>query len=110
MADQGDVSEPGESGVVIDCIDWDLRREMATAPRDAKHFGGVARCLQCAQERRVVVRAPGWAFAPLPVECSSCGGWALLVDPSVPVVEGAKQQEPYFLIVVPAPDGPGSQA
>jgi hypothetical protein len=90
---------------LVDRIDWDLRREMATAPRDAKHFGGVARCLQCGQERRVVVRAPGWAFGPLPVTCEACGAWALLVAPGVPVVEG--EQEPYFVIVVPAPDGPG---
>lgn len=99
-----EVARPVVDNVVGERVDWELRREMATAPRDVKHFGGVARCLSCGQERRVVVRAPAWAYGPLPVECEACGGWALLVHHEVPVAEG---EEPYFVIVVPAPDGPG---
>lgn len=85
-------------GEVIGRINWELRREMATAPLDVKHFAGTGRCMDCGYEVKVVIPTPLWAAHPpsLMCEATGCEGLTVLVHPD----DDPDNGEPYDYIVV----------
>lgn len=82
-------------------VNWQLKKDINSAPPDVKHFGGTLRCLKCGAQDRCVIPAPLWAMtAPTPgCEEDGCDGLMVFVHPDDEPPEG---EEPYdYFVVLP---------
>lgn len=84
-------------GDVIRKVNFELLKELNTAPLDVKHFLGTARCFECDKEHKCVIQADLWMAHPRESECPSCGAMAcIFLRPGAKKVDGTDPEEPYI--------------